>query len=487
MNSILDKKLVKKSSYIGGCWSNENKSFQVHNPATGDLLEDLSDAKISDANKAISEAEKALLAWSNQSAYERCEKLNNWYNLIVQNKDDLALILSLEQGKPLSEALAEISYGASYIQWFSQEALRIYGDTIPSNSPEKSIITIKQAVGVVSAITPWNFPHAMITRKAAAALAAGCTFVVKPALQTPLSALALAELADRVGIPAGVFNVVVSSQTEDVGRVLTNHPAVRKFTFTGSTEVGKKLISQCASTVKKVSMELGGNAPFIVFDDADLPQAVAGALSAKHRNAGQTCIAANRFYIHRKIYDQFLLMYLEGVKKLSIGQGNLKDTDIGPLISKAAVAKVTELVDISVKQGATLLYQASLNLSPELIESHFYPPTVLTNVTQNMPIFKNEIFGPVSAFTIFDNESEVISLANDTPYGLAGYFYTQNIKRVWRVAKALECGMLGINDCNISNASAPFGGIKASGYGREGSKYGLEDYLEVKYLSLGYK
>lgn len=485
VNSLHNKDIIRQTSYVNGTWLERGDFFSVKAKNKKGVNIPLKGVNRADVELAVTAATDALNLWSNQTAHERSKLLLNWYDLIVKSKDDLAKILTMEQGKPLAESLAEIEYGSSFIKWFAEEAKRVYGDVIPSNHANKTIFTLKQPVGVVSAITPWNFPHAMITRKVAAALAAGCTIVVKPAPETPLSALALAELAHRAGIPKGVFNVVVGEDSEAIGKVLTQDERIAKFSFTGSTATGKKLIAQCASTVKKVSMELGGNAPFIVFNDADLHKALEGAVGAKHRNAGQTCIAANRFYIQDDIYDAFLEQYTEKVKALRQGNGFVATTNVGPLISSLAVQKTQQLVDDAINAGAQLAYQADLSkLSSECDKALFYPITILTDVTTDMEIAQTELFAPVSLIIRFDDEQDVIKQANDTPYGLAAYFYTQNISRVWKVSKALQYGMVGVNDWAISNASAPFGGIKASGNGREGSKYGLDDYLEIKYISL---
>ncbi|WJG10098.1 NAD-dependent succinate-semialdehyde dehydrogenase [Aliiglaciecola sp. LCG003] len=481
MQNLNDAKLLKTASYIDGCWVESDAQLSVCNPAGGDVLVDISDASPAQAEEAVLAASKALAAWSGKTAQQRSVLLRAWYDLMIKHQDDLARILTLEQGKPLAEAKGEIAYGASFIEWFAEEGKRIYGDVIPAPGIDKRILVIKQPVGVVSAITPWNFPNAMIARKAAAALAAGCTFVVRPATQTPLSALAMAELAARAGIPAGVFNVVVGSDANGLGKVLTEHPAVAKFTFTGSTAVGKKLIAQCASTVKKVSMELGGNAPFIVFEDADLNAAVQGALVSKYRNAGQTCVCTNRILVHQDIYPQFCEKYTQAVAELKLGSGLDQDTQIGPMISAKAAQDVDALVQQSIAQGAKLVLGGSYAKQGD----NFYLPTVMTDVTNDMPIACNEIFGPVSPIIRFSDEQHAIKLANDTQYGLAAYFYSRDIGRIFRVAEALDYGMIGINEGLISNATAPFGGMKQSGNGREGSHYGLDDYLEIKYLCLG--
>jgi succinate-semialdehyde dehydrogenase/glutarate-semialdehyde dehydrogenase len=481
LHKINDQALIKTRSYIDGNWQNSQTTFDVLNPATGETVAQVSDASVEEATLAVAAAKKAFKAWSAMPAHERAKLLRNWFNLMMEHQDDLARILTLEQGKPLAEAKGEIAYGAGFIEWFAEEGKRVYGDTIPSLSPNQKVIVTKQAVGVVASITPWNFPNAMITRKAAAALAAGCTFVVRPATQTPLSALAMAELAERAGIPAGVFNVVVGEDAIGIGQVLTTHPDIAKFTFTGSTAVGKILIKQCASTVKKVSMELGGNAPFIVFNDADIDEAVKGAIISKYRNAGQTCVCTNRIFVQKEVLASFTEKFAAAVNSLHVGNGVENDIQIGPMISSAAVDSVIKLVDESISQGAILHTGGRRHQAG----SHFFQPTILTNVTPDMSVARNEIFGPVSPIISFDNEDEVIAMANDTEYGLAAYFYARDIGRVWRVAQALEYGMVGINESIISNVAAPFGGVKQSGSGREGSKYGLDDYLEIKYLCMG--
>lgn len=479
--NLADPKLLKCFSYINGSWHSSESQLAVINPANGQTIAQVSNAGIAETELAIEAAKNALVLWSSKSANERAILLREWFNLMMEHQDDLGLILTLEQGKPLAEAKGEIAYGASYIEWFAEEGKRVYGDTIPAPSGDKRIVVIKQPVGVVASITPWNFPNAMIARKAAAALAAGCTFVVRPATQTPLSALAMAELAERAGIPAGVFNVVVGKDARGMGKVLTQHPDIAKFTFTGSTAVGKALISQCATTVKKVSMELGGNAPFIVFDDADIEAAVQGAILSKYRNAGQTCICTNRIFVQKGILDQFTEKYTEAVAQLKLGDGLAPDTQVGPMISSEAVSEVEALINESLFAGATLTLGGRRDTTGEA----YLQPTVLTNVTNDMPIAANEIFGPVSPIIAFDSEEQAISLANDTEYGLAAYFYSRDIGRVWRVAEQLSFGMVGINEGSLSNSAAPFGGVKQSGSGREGSKYGLDDYLEIKYLCMG--
>jgi len=481
MFELNDKNLLKNFSYINGSWHPSETSLEVINPANNKVIATVGNAGVSEAELAVKSAKEAFASWSAKSAGERALILRCWFDLMVENQDDLGKILTLEQGKPLAEAKGEIAYGAAFIEWFAEEGKRVYGDTIPSPSGDKRIVVIKQPVGVVASITPWNFPNAMIARKAAAALAAGCTFVVRPATQTPLSALAMAELAERAGIPAGVFNVVVGDDSRGIGKVLTQHPDVAKFTFTGSTQVGKSLISQCATTVKKVSMELGGNAPFIVFDDADIDAAVQGAIASKYRNAGQTCVCTNRIFVQSNVIEEFTEKFAIAVNELSIGDGLSDGVNVGPMISKSAVQDVDKLVKESVEMGANVVIGGK---GDEAGES-FYQPTILANVTNNMPIAANEIFGPVSPIINFEHEQQVIEQANDTEYGLAAYFYSRDIGRIWRVAEGLEYGMVGINEGMISNAAAPFGGVKQSGNGREGSKYGLDDYLEIKYLCMG--
>jgi succinate-semialdehyde dehydrogenase/glutarate-semialdehyde dehydrogenase len=481
MYGLKDNELLKNFSYINGSWHSSKTTLEVTNPATGELVANVSNAGTVETELAVKAAKNAFKMWSSKSANERATLMRNWFNLMMQHQDDLARILTLEQGKPLVEAKGEIAYGAAFIEWFAEEGKRVYGDVIPAPSNDKRIVVIKQPIGVVAAITPWNFPNAMIARKAAAALASGCTFVVRPATQTPLSALAMAELAERAGIPAGVFNVVVGDDARGMGQVLTQHPDIAKFTFTGSTPVGKSLISQCASTVKKVSMELGGNAPFIVFADADLDAAVQGALASKYRNAGQTCVCTNRIFVHQDVMVAFSEKFVAAVNELSLGNGLTDGVSVGPMISEQAVADVQKLVEASIKMGA----KVALGGQVDQAGSCFYQPTILTDVTNDMPVAANEIFGPVSPLISFTSEDEVLALANDTEYGLAAYFYARDIGVIWRVAEGLEFGMVGINEGIISNVAAPFGGMKQSGNGREGSKYGLDDYMEIKYLCMG--
>lgn len=473
--------LVKNGSYINGRWHNSENTFSVKNPADLQPLADVADAGKTQAEQAVQAASDSFAGWAAKPAAERSALLLDWYQLVMKHQEDLARLMTLEQGKPLAEAKGEIAYGASYLQWFAEEAKRLYGDTIPAPSADKRIIVQRQPVGVVAAITPWNFPNAMLARKAAAALAAGCTFVVKPAHQTPLSALALAELSQQAGIPPGVFNVVCGTDAKAIGEVLTQDPRVAKFSFTGSTAVGKVLAKQCADTVKRVSMELGGNAPFIVFDDADLDAAAEGLMASKFRNAGQTCVCANRILVQSSIYDAFIEKFVEKVKLLRIGDGLEKGTDIGPLIDDKALQKVTELTQSALDDGATLLLGGHHHSFGE----RFFQPTVLGDVTAEMTISQQEIFGPVAAIQQFDTEQDAIELANATEYGLAAYFYSRDIGRVFRVSQALQFGMVGVNEGMVSNAAAPFGGVKQSGYGREGSKYGLDDYTDIKYLCIG--
>lgn len=481
MLNISNPDLIKDASYINGEWLKGQNTITVTNPANGDVITHVANASPDEAELAIKAAKRALSSWSAKSANERSKILRQWFDLMMHHQDDLAVILTTEQGKPLAEAKGEIAYGAAFIEWFAEEAKRIYGDTIPAPSSDKRIIVIKQPIGVVAAITPWNFPNAMLARKAAAALAAGCTFIVKPSALTPLSALAMAELAEKAGIPKGVFNVIISDDSKGVGQVLTEHPDVAKFTFTGSTAVGKLLIKQCSSTVKRVSMELGGNAPFIVFDDADIDAAVQGALVSKYRNAGQTCVCTNRIFVHEKVMDEFSTKFKSAVEGLKVGEGLGQDVSIGPIINAQARDNIIELIKNSEHQGAKTI----LGGQPHTAGDNFLQPTIIVNVKNNMSIAQTEIFGPVSTIISFNNEKDVIEMANDTEFGLAAYFYARDIGRIWRVAEGLAYGMVGINEGIISNVAAPFGGVKQSGNGREGSKYGLDDYVEIKYICMG--
>ncbi|MBN3967834.1 NAD-dependent succinate-semialdehyde dehydrogenase [Pseudomonas gregormendelii] len=482
MLNLKDSSLFKQLAYIDGQWvgADSGATFDVTNPATGELIARVPQMGEAEAERAVIAAHKAFKQWKRKTAKERSELLQAWYSLMQDNLDDLALILTAEQGKPLAEARGELANGTSFVQWFAEEAKRVYGDTVPQPSADKRILVTKEPIGVTAAITPWNFPHAMITRKVAPALAAGCAMVLRPASQTPLSALALAALAERAGIPAGVFSVVTGSATQ-IGGVLTRHPLVRKFSFTGSTPVGRLLIGQCADTVKKVSMELGGNAPFIVFDDADLDEAVEGAMLSKFRNAGQTCVCANRIYVQDSVYDQFAEKLAAAAQKLVLGNGMEQGVTQGPMIDEAAVRKVEEHIGDALEKGARLVtggQRAALGGS-------FFEPTVLTGVTAAMKVAQEETFGPLAPLFRFSTEEEVIERANDTEFGLASYFYTRDIGRVMRVSEELEYGMVGVNTAAIANEMAPFGGVKQSGLGREGSRYGIEDYLEIKYVCLG--
>lgn len=476
--NLQDQSLLKQASFVNGQWVKSTLSFEVDNPYDRSTIAEVPDMTAEEAEEAIDAAHKAFQKWRKTTAGERAKLLRNWYNLHIEHQDDLAMILSMEQGKPLAEAKGEIAYGASFIEWFAEEARRSYGDVIPGHQADKRILTIKQPVGVVTAITPWNFPNAMIARKAAPALAAGCTMVVKPAEATPLSALAMAELARRAGIPDGVFNVITTQNAAEVGKVLTTHPLVRKVTFTGSTAVGKILLRQSAGTVKRVSMELGGNAPFIVFDDADVDEAVAGAIQAKYRNAGQTCVCANRLYVQDAIYEEFVEKLAEAIQALKVGSGQEVGVDIGPLINEEALSFVDDVVRDALEKGACLKLGGKRGEPNE----NFYQPTLLTEVDDRMKVHSEEIFGPVAPVFRFDSEDQVTKSANDTPYGLAAYFYTRDNSRIWRVSEALEYGMVGINTGLISTPVAPFGGIKESGMGREGSKYGMDEYQEIKYV-----
>lgn len=471
--------IYKQQSLIGDQWmdSYSGETIEVSNPATGETVGTVPKMGTKEAEQAVVTAQRALPQWSAMSANERSDLLRKWYDLIIEHKEDLARLLTIEQGKPLKEAEGEILYGAAYIEWFAEEAKRVYGDTIPAPSGDKRIVVIKQPVGVCAAITPWNFPNAMIARKVAPALAAGCTFVSRPASQTPFSALAMASLALEAGIPPGVFNVITGKSSE-IGKVLTESPIVRKFSFTGSTEVGRLLMQQSASTIKKISLELGGNAPFIVFNEADVDAAVEGAVAAKFRNAGQTCVCANRIYVQSKIYDEFCDKLADAVANLKVGNGLAEDSIIGPMINQDAVDHSKELLQDAVEKGAQVTTGGSYN---EL----FFEPTVVKNATTDMRFSTDEIFGPIAPVFKFETEEEALKLANDTIYGLASYIYTENLNQTIRVSEKLEYGIVGVNTGLISNAAAPFGGVKQSGLGREGSKYGIEDYLEIKYICVG--
>ncbi|WP_188575448.1 NAD-dependent succinate-semialdehyde dehydrogenase [Azorhizobium oxalatiphilum] len=477
---LKDPSLFTERCYVDGAWTGAEggATFAVDNPATGAIIGHVPDCGAQETDAAIAAAGRAFQSWRKTTAGERAALLERWYALMMEHADDLARIMTLEQGKPLAEAKGEIAYGASFVKWFAEEARRVYGETIPAATADGRIIVQKQPVGVVAAITPWNFPNAMITRKAAPALAAGCTIVIKPAEATPFSALALAVLAERAGIPKGVINILTGRPAE-IGGALTKSPTVRKLTFTGSTRVGKILMAQCAETVKKVGLELGGNAPFLIFDDADLDAAVAGVMASKFRNGGQTCVCANRIFVQDGIYDAFADRLAAAVGKLKVGDGLTEGTTIGPMINKAAIDKIQSHVDDATARGASVVSGGKVG------EGLFYPPTVLTGTTTDMRIAHEETFGPVAPLFRFTEEAEVIAKANDTPFGLASYLFTRDISRAFRVAEALEFGMVGVNSGSVSTTTAPFGGIKESGLGREGSHHGIEEFLEMKTLHLG--
>lgn len=473
--------LLSQQAYIDGQWVDaiSQKTTTIYNPATGTAIGTVPFMAQTEAQLAIKAAEQALPIWRAKTAKERSNLLYKWYELITAHQEELAYIMTIEQGKPLAEARGEITYAASFVQWFAEEAKRIYGDVIPGPQTNKRILVMKQAIGVVAAITPWNFPSSMITRKAAPALAAGCTMVLKPAPQTPYSALALAKLAEEAGIPKGVFNVVTGDAIA-IGNEMCRNPIVRKLSFTGSTKVGRILLEQCAHDIKKVSLELGGNAPFIVFDDADIDAAVQGAIASKFRNNGQTCVCSNRLYIHNSIHNQFVEKLVQEVQKFKVGNGLDKGTSMGPLIDEHAVNKVSTHIQDALSKGAQLI----IGGKKHLLGGTFFEPTILTNVPQTAIVAQEETFGPLAPIFTFTDEEQVIADANNTQYGLAAYFYSRDIRRIFRVAEALEYGMVGINSGLISNEMAPFDGVKSSGLGREGSKYGIEEYVEIKYLSL---
>jgi succinate-semialdehyde dehydrogenase/glutarate-semialdehyde dehydrogenase len=479
---LKDPSLLKQQCFIDGTWcaADGAATIDVKNPASGAKLGSVPNAGAAETRRAIAAAAAALPAWASRTAKERAVLLRRWFDLILEHQSDLAVLMTAEQGKPLAESQGEISYAASFIEWFAEEAKRLYGDIIPGHQADKRILVLRQPVGVVAAITPWNFPAAMITRKAGPALAAGCTMVLKPATQTPLSALALAELAQRAGIPAGVFNVLTGSAAA-IGGEMTSNPTVRKLTFTGSTEIGKKLMAQCAGTMKKLSLELGGNAPFIVFDDADLDAAVTGAIASKYRNTGQTCVCANRLLVQAGVYDEFAAKLKQAVSKLRVGDGLAGPTDQGPLIDAKAVAKIEEHIANAVANGAKI----TLGGKRHELGGTFFQPTILTDVTPAMLMAREETFGPVAPLFKFETEAEAIALANDTEFGLAAYIYTRDLARSWRVSEAVEYGIVGLNTGIISTEVAPFGGVKESGIGREGSKYGILDYTEMKYICVG--
>ncbi|NUU03333.1 NADP-dependent succinate-semialdehyde dehydrogenase [Herbaspirillum robiniae] len=482
MLQLKDPTLLRQQAYLGGQWcdADDGAAFDVVNPADGERLGSVPEMGATETRRAIDAANAAWPAWKKKTAKERSAILRRWHDLMLANADDLALIMTAEQGKPLAEAKGEINYAASFIEWFAEEGKRTYGDTIPSPSPSSRIVVVKEAIGVCAAITPWNFPAAMITRKAGPALAAGCPMVLKPAEATPFSALALAVLAERAGIPAGIFSVVTGSP-KAIGGEMTSNPIVRKLSFTGSTAVGKLLMQQSASTIKKLSLELGGNAPFIVFDDADLDAAVEGAMASKYRNAGQTCVCANRIYVQDGVYEAFAAKLVEAVRKLKVGDGMENGTTTGPLINEAAVQKVELHIADALGKGARVLTGGARHA----LGHGFFEPTVLADVTPDMRVAREETFGPMAPLFRFRTDEEAVALANDTEFGLASYFYSRDIGRIWRVAEGLESGMVGINTGLISNEVAPFGGVKQSGLGREGSHYGIDDYLAIKYLCMG--
>lgn len=482
MQDLSRKDLFKQQAYIDGQWvdADSGETLEVINPATGEVLGTVPKMGQAETRRAIEAAERAQKQWRAKSAKERAVVLRKWFDLVMQHQDDLARIMTLEQGKPLAEAKGEIAYGAAYLEWYAEEGKRAYGDIIPGPASDRRIVVTKEPVGVCAAITPWNFPSSMITRKVGAALGAGCSMVIKPAAQTPYSAFALCVLAEEAGVPAGLVSVVTGSASE-IGKEMTANPIVRKFSFTGSTEIGRLLMSQCSDQIKKVSLELGGNAPFIVFDDADLDAAVEGALISKYRNAGQTCVCANRIYVQDDIYDAFVEKFVAAVNKIKVGAGTEANVTQGPLIDKAAVSKVQEHIDDAVSKGA----KVAAGGKQHDLGGLFFEPTVLTEVTSSMKVAKEETFGPLAPLFRFKTEEDVVQMANDTEYGLAAYFYSRDLGRVWRVAEALEYGMVAINTGILSNEAAPFGGIKQSGLGREGAKYGLDDYLETKYMLMG--
>ncbi|WBU54834.1 NAD-dependent succinate-semialdehyde dehydrogenase [Paracoccus sp. SCSIO 75233] len=481
MLNLKDPTLLETRAFVNGQWVENGRTFPVHNPSTGAEICKVTDLAADEVAQAVDAAFAAKTDWAGKTGKERSAVLRKWHDLMVENADDLATILTAEMGKPWPEARGEILYGASYIEWFAEEAKRIYGDTIPAPQGDKRIVVLKQPVGVVGSITPWNFPNAMIARKVAPALAVGCSFVARPAELTPLSALAMAVLGERAGIPKGVFNVTPSSDSSGVGKELCRNPKVAKITFTGSTRVGRILMEQCAPTIKKMSLELGGNAPFIVFDDADLDAAVEGAIAAKFRNAGQTCVCANRIYVQSGVYEEFARRLAAGVEKLKVGDGFADGVQIGPLINEAAVEKVEDHLSDATSHGAKVLTGGARHDKG----GTFFEPTVLADMTPEMRISREETFGPLAPLFQFDSEDQAVDLANDSEFGLAGYFFSRDIGRIWRVAERLETGMVGINTGIMSTEVAPFGGVKQSGIGREGSKYGADDYLELKYLCFG--
>ena len=483
MITLKDPSLLKQQAYVNGQWIDalNGETNPVINPATGEQIATVPDLGVAETEAAIAAANVAFKSWKKKTAKERSVLLRKWFELIVANKDDLAMLMTAEQGKPLAESAGEVLYGASFIEWFAEEGKRAYGDVIPSHAADKRIIVTKEPIGVTAAITPWNFPNAMITRKCAPALAVGCTMIIKPAEDTPLSALALMELADRAGIPAGVISVLTTKRPIEVGKALTDSSVVRKLSFTGSTPVGKQLMRQCADTVKKTSMELGGNAPLIVFDDADLDKAIPAAIASKYRNSGQTCVCANRLLIQSGIYEEFAQRYAAEVAKLKVGNCLEGEFQQGPMINRAAVDKVTSMVEDAVAKGARIIAGGK----PHALGGNFYEPTIVADINNDMRLAHEEIFGPVAPLFRFETEEEAVRIANDTEFGLAAYFFTRDYARVFRVSEALEYGMVAVNDGILSTEVAPFGGVKESGTGREGSKYGMDDYLEIKYTLVG--
>ena len=480
--TLKDQSLITHHAFINGVWvdADSGETLDVTNPATGEILSPVAKCGTAETRRMIEAAAVAQTSWSDTTAKERAALLRRWFTLIMENQEDLAQILTAEQGKPLAESRGEIAYGANYIEWFSEESKRVYGDIIPQPSNDKRVMVIKQPVGVVACITPWNFPNAMLTRKIAPAIAAGCSVVVKPANATPLSALALIVLAERAGFPPGLVNIL-TGRTADIGAEITSNPLVRKVTFTGSTPVGKQLMAECAATVKRTSMELGGNAPFIVFDDADIDSAVVGAMISKYRNAGQTCVCSNRILVQSSVAEEFITKFTAAVKTLVVGKGDEEGVVVGPLIDQKAAISVCGFIDDAVSKGAKVIVGGGMSAMGDC----FVEPTILTNVSRDMRVFSEEIFGPVAPILTFETEAEAIEMANDTEFGLAAYFYSRDIGRVYRVAEKLEYGIVGINEGIISNEMAPFGGVKESGSGREGSKYGLDDYLDIKYMCIG--
>ena len=480
---LQDPTLLRTQAYVGGEWidADSGATFAVTDPATGEVVASVADLGVDETRRAVDLAEVAQKAWAARTAKDRGAVLRRWYELFLEHKEDLALIMTSEMGKPIGESRGEVVYAANFIDWFAEEGKRAYGEVIPTHDPTKRLLVLKQPVGVVSAITPWNFPQAMITRKVAPALAAGCASLVRPASETPLSALAAAELADRAGLPPGLLNVIPATDSPTVGRELTTNPTIRKISFTGSTPIGKLLLGQAAGTVKKASMELGGNAPFIVFDDADIDAAVEGAIVSKYRNSGQTCVCANRFLVQDGVYDEFAKKFAEAVADLKVGPGIDESSEIGPLVNEDAIDKVEELVQGALAEGAGVLTGGRRHA----LGRTYYEVTVLTDVTPDMAIHGEEIFGPVAPLFRFSTEDDAIAIANDTEYGLAAYFYAADMGRIWRVSESLEYGMVGVNTGLISTEVAPFGGFKESGIGREGSHHGLDEYLETKYVAIG--